>query len=644
MSVLHSNTPQQQKSTNNKREPGTMSPQSCMNRHNILPNGNNCLVPSFLSFVQFLHLLCSNFTTKDPKGTQSSQRKRSFYGVEKYIIFLFLIVCLTAGTECCADEEPARRQIQQWVQQLGHDSFLVRQRAEALLIRTGIQAYPDLRRAKQNPDIEIVRRAEYILSQIEQTFFDMENREAAFWILLYIRDPNPVAKARTIWMLADPVRDLVKGEGLQTLCRLVRFEENSALRLEAAKSLIASPPTSPVLRQKWYQSIRDSIDSAIEDDLLRCVTDYAKLWCALDEAGEKITMEYQERVRQVSAETLRLLERPENRIQTGSKIDILLHYAVAELQDAAGLIENRDTTVAAALAIEPGPLQTAEPLMQQFNLEDDLLLNEHYYTGLYLKQRYRLRWAIAHFQKVMADGDVALRILASRNAAESAMYLDDYASAIAFFDKHIEIFQGPDHARNDAESMIALAQRRQAYCMAEQAAAVENWEQVREAIWKVWAAEPSDNHDRWDDEGHIDLVIMAHRLCKQLPGIDDEFKEMLDGQLRKTWKNIVADYDNATFNSSQIKMVIVWNWGAWLLANTDGDYPSALTLVEAALKVEPDDTGILDTLAHVYFLGGKVDEAIRVQEQVVRFAPEAAIYHRALERFKKGKERVSAGF
>jgi len=90
----------------------------------------------------------------------------------------------------------------------------------------------------------------------------------------------------------------------------------------------------------------------------------------------------------------------------------------------------------------------------------------------------------------------------------------------------------------------------------------------------------------------------------------------------------------------RIKMLTAFNWAAWLLANTDGDYQTALILVEAALKIEPDDIAILDTLAHVYFLGGKVDEAIRVQEQVVRFAPEAVVFQRALERFKKQKSAV----
>jgi hypothetical protein len=47
---------------------------------------------------------------------------------------------------------------------------------------------------------------------------------------------------------------------------------------------------------------------------------------------------------------------------------------------------------------------------------------------------------------------------------------------------------------------------------------------------------------------------------------------------------------------------------------------------------------MLDTLAHVYFLGGKVDEAISTKEKVHRLAPEAVIFHNAMEQFKQAKQ------
>ncbi|MCL2709726.1 MAG: hypothetical protein FWE95_02500 [Planctomycetaceae bacterium] len=556
--------------------------------------------------------------------------------MSKHNIFLFiLIVCLSAGTTGFADEEPVRQQIQQWIRQLGNESYLVRQRAEALLIRVGIQAFPELQFAKQSTDIEIARRAEYVLSNIEQAYVDLENREAAFWIHRYILNPNPAAKAKVIWVLANPNLDLAKGEGLPTLCRLVRFEENKVLQLEAVKSLIASPPLAPRARQHWYRYMRDNFHSTDTDEVLRHASDYAQLWCDLDDTTEKVTPEFQERVHQVSATTLGLLERFESKIQVGSTIDILLHYAVAELQDAVGLSEERDNTIALALAIVPEPIQSLESVSDIGGIYDSLLMSEHFYTGLYLKQRFRIRWAIAHFQKVTETGDMELRIEASRIAAESALYLVDYTWATTLYDEYIKIFQGTNHGRGDADVAIAQAQRRLAYFQAEQATAVENWESVREILMQAWAVDTPSNQDLSGDGGDIDLLILAHRLCKQLPDIDSEFKDKMDTQLTKAWSRIVADYDGAPLDIRQIKMVSAFNTAAWLLANTDGEYSSALTLVEAALKFEPDDLSILDTLAHIYFLGGHVEEAIRVQEQVVRDAPEAVVFRRALERFKK---------
>jgi len=541
-----------------------------------------------------------------------------------------LALFLAAGMICFAEEEPLRLQIQQWVQQLGDDSFFVRQRAETLLIRAGIQAYPDLQRARQHRDIEVVRRAEYVLSQIEQAFLDVENREVAYYIQLYMAAPDQTDKARILWLFADPApvpsleRGFEKGEGLQTLLRLIRFEENDTLRLEAAKMLIALPPISPMLRQKWYRSIRDNIHEPGDDELLQCLALYAKIWCDLDDADEKTTPALQDRVRQVSAETLRLLKRPENTVQSGSKVDMLLHYAVAELQDAAGLIEDRDKTVAAALALQPEPLP--ESPWSPFGLYDAMPMNEHYYIGWWLSQRFRLHWAKAHFQRVIETGHISLRALASDSAAEIAVYLADFSSAAAFYDKHIEILDSADYKKlnGDSPQRIVRAQKQKAYCLAKKAVEEENWEEGRSAVMQAFSI--PDAPIAVED---MDLVILAYTLCKQNFDADQEFKDKTEGALRQTWYAIVRDLENESNTRC--------NSAAWLLANTDGDYPSALILVEAALKTEPDNANIMDTLAHVYFLGGKVDEAIRTQERVVRLAPEAVVFRQALGRFKQAK-------
>ena len=544
----------------------------------------------------------------------------------------FLIICLAFATPGFADDESAHSQIQQWVQQLGDSSFLLRQRAEALLVRTGIQAYPELQRARQSHDVEIIRRAEYVLDQIAQAFLDVENQGVAFWIQQYKIVPDSVSKARIIWVLADPAttpyveRGYERGEGLPTLCRLVRFEENHTLRHEAAKTMIASPPILPMRRQTWYRSIRDNIHDVGGDELLQRLVRFAQLWCDLDDAEQKQTPAFQDRVHKVSAETLQLLEKPENSIQQGSKINMLLHYAVAELQDDVGLIEDRDKTVAAALAMQPEPMRES---ILPIDLEEGSM-SEHWHVGYSLRHRFRLHWAMAHYQKVMENGHLEIRIRATIAAAETAAYLGDYSSATAFLDKGIELLESPKYKEqfNNSALRVTAVQRYRAYYLAQQAADNGNWEKVREIVTQAWTI-PGSNIDAEE----MDLVILAYRLCKQQSNGDQDFQKKIEQALKQMWQAVGKDHDNIPE-----RVPNTCNSAAWLLANTDGDYQKALIFIEAALKAEPDNATYLDTLSHVYFLGGKIDEAIRTQEKVVRMAPEAVIFRRALERFKQTKE------
>jgi len=556
--------------------------------------------------------------------------------MSKHHVFPFvLVICLVSETFCVADEEVSSRQIQQWVRQLGDDSFLVRERAESFLIRAGIRAYSELHRVRQASDVEIVRRAEYILSQVEQAFLAKEHRDVAPWIQNYIRASNPAFKARIIWLLADPLSDLSQGEGLQTLCRLVQFEENGSLRIEAAKSLIASPPFSPAHRQQWYRYIRDNIRVTDEDELLQCLSRYATLWCDLDDAKEKTSSEWRERVRQSATETLQLLDRKENGIQVGSKIDLLLHYAVAEFHDTVGQTEDRDKVISLALAMEPRPMQTVEPVDEIFSAVPDYLQgSEHCYVGFFLKGRYRLHGAIAHFRQVMENGDIFLRTLASEEAAGCAIYLADYPAAIDFFDKHIELLKSPDYTKNfnDSSPRVTRAQKRKAYCGAAKAADDEDWEGVQKFILEGWAISKVP-----DNTVDTELVILAHRLCKQKEDVGTAFRETMYSRLKQCWQAIESELYPGPPDERAARMAQMGNNAAWLLANTGGrgDYPSAVTLIETTLKSESDNAVYLDTLAHVHFLGGKIDEAIQTQELTIRLAPEVVLFQQALERFKQ---------
>ena len=550
----------------------------------------------------------------------------------RYLFLLSLVLCPVWSF---ADDEAARLQIQQWIQQLGDESFIVRERAETLLIRAGMKAYPDLQRAKQSRDIEVARRADHVLSHIEQNITDVEDEHIAARIQAYRTAPDLATKVRNIWFLADPhpiPRDgsgFTKGEGLPTLCRMVRFEEKQTLRLEAAKCLIASPPHSLIQRQNWFQYIRDNLRNVGDDELLQHLAHFTNLWCDLDDAEMKTTPEFQERVRQISAVTLRFLEKQETKIQANSVIDLLLHYAIAEMQDAVGLTEECEKILEAVIALESEPLPPTNGDIGI--LENNLLIFEHWYVGYWLRQRHRLHWAIPHFQKVIETGDISLRVKASEEAALTAIDLADYPSAIAFFEKHIEILESPEYISPnvDPKSLVTLTRRQIAYCQAKKAFDQKDWEGVRKAIEQALSS--PDVEVSLSD---IDLVILFYVFCKQQPEIDGEFKKKMELALKQTWQSLASFHRNLLEQNKLEGIPNIYNSAAWLLANTDGDYQTALTFVEVALKDEPDRLMYLNTLAHVYFLGGKIDEAIRTQERVVRMAPDVVIFRQVLERFK----------
>ncbi len=57
-------------------------------------------------------------------------------------------------------------QIAQWIEQLGHESYQVREQASAELARAGLAAADALKAALRHPDLEIRRRARWILAQV----------------------------------------------------------------------------------------------------------------------------------------------------------------------------------------------------------------------------------------------------------------------------------------------------------------------------------------------------------------------------------------------------------------------------------------------------------------------------------------------
>jgi uncharacterized Ntn-hydrolase superfamily protein len=75
---------------------------------------------------------------------------------------------------------------------------------------------------------------------------------------------------------------------------------------------------------------------------------------------------------------------------------------------------------------------------------------------------------------------------------------------------------------------------------------------------------------------------------------------------------------------------------AWYCATADMHLEESLEAARRAAKMEPENTGILDTLAEVYYRMGRPGDAIEVIERAIAIDPEDDYLQQQLEKFQEG--------
>jgi hypothetical protein len=147
-----------------------------------------------------------------------------------------------------------RKRIEALVARLGDDSYEVREKAAADLVALGPSATPLLHQATRSDDIEVVRRAEKCLQQIEKTSGTVVTAAAAR--LLAVRKPAGAAEALFAFLpfadddvAADAVRDalaaLALRDGKPDRAVVEALEDKAPVRrAAAAAALIRAQPAA----------------------------------------------------------------------------------------------------------------------------------------------------------------------------------------------------------------------------------------------------------------------------------------------------------------------------------------------------------------------------------------------------------------
>ncbi len=541
------------------------------------------------------------------------------------IILLFGFPVLQLGAQ---ETKPDPSEISRWIERLGAEEFSEREEAEAKLQAFGMDAFAELQQASRSPDLEIAERSKKLLQLIKRSWTDPKDDS-------YVREQmREYAEAATVQekvgivnMLSDwsGMQELADGQGIDALCRIVRFEQEPLVRAEAARSIIAAPPARYSSQKKWFQTVIETFGEPKEEPITRLLVRFAKSHlAAIEYRGKAMFAENpeappEELRKEIGVLAGELREFRENREfsegRRGTDSDILLFYALAELQDAVGLSEELNATLQQALDVVP-VLSGEEGISPYWS---------HFAAALYLSRRNFALWSKNELLMV-ASKEPRLKSEVYYRAAEQFYLLDDIAQAAQCYGIVLETIADP---RNPGASFFSdnpnLIKARHKYFLALLA---EEKGELKEAVTLL-------------DEAFVlypdvsDSLILRYKISQKDEKYRKKTNQLITKAISDLKKRMTDLRDVREFAEPYAKVL---NQAAWILANTDGDYDYALQCATKANELDPDNPSIIDTLAHVYFRGREFDKAIETQRLAVQYAPQVQVFRDALRRFEEGKQ------
>jgi len=521
-------------------------------------------------------------------------------------------------------------EISDWIRQLGSDEYREREEASENLRKAGFRAVPELQKATRDPDVEISERAKELLRLVEMSWIDMRDPSQVRELMLrYSHAETIQEKLALLNTLSDwsGHYDLRGGEAIGAFCRVLRFEQEPIVRAEAAREIIAVPPVRFMPREKWFQTVQKTLtepgDALLQQDfLVQMVVRFADVRQAVMEYRDQTLFVEnppppEESLRQSVREITQTVHSFRNSSEyyegrRGTDTDILLFYALAELQEIVDLPEELGESLFQAMDIHP--------IIVEENF--GVLYMPHYLAADYLADRYLHRWAKNAFLMV-AQKEPQMKTHATIMAARQSIYLDEKEDAAELFGIAVQLLAEPRNQENsyfDRNPNLVRAWNK--HVLAELAVERGEIEEAKKLLDEAIQVQPDE----------VDCLILRYQIGNE----DEAYKEITDRHIDQLIANSKQKMRGLTNLREQNEMYSEpFNQAAWLAANTDGDYEFALNSAKKALDFAPNNPAILDTLAHVYALGKDYDKAVETQKQVVRYTPHTVIFRKVLKKFEE---------
>jgi len=605
--------------------------------------------------------------------------------------FLLFLLCfalftsifvLCSKTVYAAQGSPTSRQkrIAVLIEQLGNDDFTTREVAQDKLLEHGLYAFDQLHVAQHHDDIEISKRAMFLIGSIRIPWTVRTDGPEVRVILSGYADKNSEDRKSHMQRLAA-LDDYL---GIAALSRMVRYESSNRLSRFAALLIMNQVVPADVARTKDLAAELNGLFGESSRVGARWVRAYALSLKSPQESvatWDKITRDEEVLLATFPNQSSRLLLRNLLRWQfqllrglgdeaaaghVARRSVNLLDGSREQLIEAIDWFASQESWEYAELIADRFPIEFGELPELLYRLAEAHLYAEnqaladkavrravaikpedivaHTTMATWLTKHHFYDWAIAEYQQcteqatVESDMGVRVRIILAElfhDLSRDAEAAEGLAEVIKQRDNNAVVMA----VKRFYPSFAAL-ESRYIYYQASAAARREDFAQQKTLLEKALSLDRYDGDvliaafrytqadDKWRQDTLANIAGAAEHYAKEVEQLEKKIKTTLD----RTAKAQMG-YDLAR----------AYNQYAWVVGNTVGDFEQAIKFSRKSLDLRGWTlSGYLDTLGHAYYGAGKFEEAVLWQSKAVELDPASQAMSRKLKVFQAALEKQTA--
>ena len=596
---------------------------------------------------------------------------------------LLLMVWSMPASAAQEEFEAQRTVISALIEKLGSSDFTTRELAQSRLKELGLVAFDQLHEAQTDNDIEVAKRATYLIRSLQVQWSLRTDAPEVRRLLAKYDEKNPAGRRSLMEQLAS----LPDSKGLGALSRMVRFESDGRQSRYAALQLMKMAVPEVTDQKEAYATRLQELHALSSRTAARWMEAYSKslldaegslpLWDQATRKEEQLLTTFPGRtsrglVRDLLRRQfglLRQLERQEEAAVVARRSVNLLDGSREQLIEAIDWFASEKSWMFAEVIADRFPVEFQEYPELMYRLAEAFLeggdeeranqqaaialainpddLDAHLTIASFLASRQRHSWAIAEYQQGIQqaplESEVGVRMRILLGEIFHDLRQDNDARLV--FEPVVENRENDDLK----QSVIRFYSRMESfvsrywYFRACDHASRQQWDKQRECL------EAGFNED--SDDG--DILIAMYRFnesdeafrAKALEAIQSSVTSYED-QIKAIEVKIKNTLDRLEKQRLQWDLARAFNQYAWLVCNTTGDYQKAVDYSVKSLEIRNwESASYLDTLGHAYFAAKDFENAVKYQQQAVDKDPGSVGMRRQLKVFQDAlnKQRTNQG-